>query len=183
MLAEPEAAAVEEAAVEAAVEEEAVEAEEPPQAVRTPAAPTTAEAFRKSRRDHFHNFVLLHYACHSISQIALFARFAVSVCIITICGTVRNRTNHQDSWSYFVRVPQDLLLYPKIFFVKQHNSSCLCNLRPKIVCLCVISCKMVTGSSVSSAQRCNNFIGLRQISILSGFPGNFHSFWKSIFLH
>ena len=51
MLAEPEAAAVEEAAVEAAVEEAAVEAEEPPQAVRTPAAPTTAEAFRKSRRE------------------------------------------------------------------------------------------------------------------------------------
>ena len=42
-LAEPEAAAVEEAAVEAAVEEAAVEAEEPPQAVRTPVAPTTAE--------------------------------------------------------------------------------------------------------------------------------------------
>ena len=68
-------------------------------------------------RDHFHNFVLLHYACHSISQIALFARFAVSVCIITICGTVRNRTNHQDSLLYFVRVPQDLLLYPKIFLL------------------------------------------------------------------
>ena len=103
MLAEPEAAAVEEAAVEAAVEEAAVEAEEPPQEVTT--------------RDHFHNFVLLHYACHSISQIALFARFAVSVCIITICGTVRNRTNHQDSLLYFVRVPQDLLLYPKIFLL------------------------------------------------------------------
>ena len=44
-LAEPEAAAaVEEAAVEEAVEEAAVEAEEPPQAVRTPVAPTTAEA-------------------------------------------------------------------------------------------------------------------------------------------
>jgi len=54
--AEPEAAASEEAAAveEAATEEAAVELEEPPQAVRTPAAATTAElaptAFRKLRR-------------------------------------------------------------------------------------------------------------------------------------
>ena len=44
-------AAAEDAAVEAAVEDAAVELEEPPQAVRTPAAPTTAEAFMKSRRE------------------------------------------------------------------------------------------------------------------------------------
>lgn len=31
-------------------------------------------------------------------------------------------------------------------------------------------------SRIGFAQRCNNFTGLRQISILSGFPGNFHSF-------
>ena len=36
---------------ESTVKEAAVEAEEPPQAVRTPVAPTTAEAFRKSRRE------------------------------------------------------------------------------------------------------------------------------------
>ena len=46
-----EAAAEEAATEEAAVEEAAVELEEPPQAVRTPAAPTTAEAFMKSRRE------------------------------------------------------------------------------------------------------------------------------------
>lgn len=48
-------AAAEEAAEEAAVEEAAVELEEPPQAVRMPAAPTTAEAFIKSRREIIHN--------------------------------------------------------------------------------------------------------------------------------
>jgi len=47
----PVAASEEAAAEEAAVEEAAVELEEPPQAVRTPAAPTTAEAFIKSRRE------------------------------------------------------------------------------------------------------------------------------------
>ena len=119
MFAEPEAAAaVEEAAVEAAVEEAAVEAEEPPQAVRTPAAPTTAEAFRKSRREII--FIILFSfinAYHSISQSALVTRFAVSVCIITIRPTVRNRTNRQDYLPYFVSVPQYILLYPKIFLL------------------------------------------------------------------
>ena len=112
-LAEPEAAAaVEEAAVEAAVEEAAVEAEEPPQAVRTPVAPTTAEAFRKSRREII--FIILFSfinAYHSISQSALVTRFAVSVCIITIRPTVRNRTNRQDYLPYFVSVPQYILFY------------------------------------------------------------------------
>lgn len=55
MFALPVEAAAEDAAVEAAVEDAAedaaVELEEPPQAVRTPAAPTTAEAFMKSRRE------------------------------------------------------------------------------------------------------------------------------------
>ena len=46
-----EAATEEAAAEEAATEEAAVELEEPPQAVRTLAAPTTAEALIKSRRE------------------------------------------------------------------------------------------------------------------------------------
>ena len=136
-LAEPEAAAaVEEAAVEAAVEEAAVEAEEPPQAVRTPVAPHNSGSLQEvTTRDHFHNVVLLHYACHSISQIALFARFAVSVGIITICGTVRNRTNHQDSLLYFVRVPQELLLYPKIFLLSSTIFH-ICATSVQIYCVC-----------------------------------------------
>ena len=138
-LAEPEAAAaVEEAAVEAAVEEAAVEAEEPPQAVRTPVAPTTAEAFRKSRREII--FIILFSfinAYHSISQSALVTRFAVSVCIITIRPTIRNRTNRQDYLPYFVSVPQYILLYPKIFLLSSTIFSYLCNQRPNLLCLCV----------------------------------------------
>ena len=114
-LAEPEAAAaVEEAAVEAAVEEAAVEAEEPPQAVRTPVAPTTAEAF---------------------SQSALVTRFAVSVCIITIRPTVRNRTNRQDYLPYFVSVPQYILLYPKIFLLSSTIFH-ICATSVQIYCVC-----------------------------------------------
>ena len=135
-LAEPEAAAVEEAAVEAAVEEAAVEAEEPPQAVRTPAAPTTAEAFRKSRREII--FIILFSfinAYHSISQSALVARFAVSVCIITIRPTVRNRTNRQDYLLYFVSVPQYILLYPKIFLLSSTIFH-ICATSVQIYCVC-----------------------------------------------
>ena len=134
--AEPEAAAVEEAAVEAAVEEAAVEAEEPPQAVRTPAAPTTAEAFRKSRREII--FIILFSfinAYHSISQSALVARFAVSVCIITVRPTVRNRTNRQDYLLYFVSVPQYILLYPKIFLLSSTILH-ICATSVQIYCVC-----------------------------------------------
>lgn len=137
MFAEPEAAAaVEEAAVEAAVEEAAVEAEEPPQAVRTPAAPTTAEAFRKSRREII--FIILFSfinAYHSISQSALVSRFAVSVCIITIRPTVRNRTNRQDYLPYFVSVPQYILLYPKIFLLSSTFFH-ICATSVQIYCVC-----------------------------------------------
>ena len=136
-LAEPEAAAaVEEAAVEAAVEEAAVEAEEPPQAVRTPVAPTTAEAFRKSRREII--FIILFSfinAYHSISQSALVTRFAVSVCIITIRPTVRNRTNRQDYLPYFVSVPQYILLYPKIFLLSSTILH-ICATSVQIYCVC-----------------------------------------------
>ena len=134
--AEPEAAAVEEAAVEAAVEEAAVEAEEPPQAVRTPAAPTTAEAFRKSRREII--FIILFSfinAYHSISQSALVARFAVSVCIITVRPTVRNRTNRQDYLLYFVSVPQYILLYTKIFLLSSTILH-ICATSVQIYCVC-----------------------------------------------
>lgn len=182
-LAEPEAAAaVEEAAVEAAVEEAAVEAEEPPQAVRTPVAPTTAEAFRKSRREII--FIILFSfinAYHSISQSALVTRFAVSVCIITIRPTVRNRTNRQDYLPYFVSVPQYILLYPKIFLL---SSTFFIFVQPasKFIVSVRIFIKSVTNFSSRFAPGCNNFIGLLQISIFPGIPADCHSI-SEIFLY
>ena len=182
-LAEPEAAAaVEEAAVEAAVEEAAVEAEEPPQAVRTPVAPTTAEAFRKSRREII--FIILFSfinAYHSISQSALVTRFAVSVCIITVRPTVRNRTNRQDYLPYFVSVPQYILLYPKIFFVKQHNSSYLCNQRPNLLCLCVfLSNRLQTFRAVS--RRDATILSVCFKFLFSRDPGRLSFHFGNIFL-
>lgn len=182
-LAEPEAAAaVEEAAVEAAVEEAAVEAEEPPQAVRTPVAPTTAEAFRKSRREII--FIILFSfinAYHSISQSALVTRFAVSVCIITIRPTVRNRTNRQDYLPYFVSVPQYILLYPKIFLLSSTILH-ICATSVQIYCVWRIFIKSVTNFSSRFAPGCNNFIGLLQISIFPGIPADCHSI-SEIFLY
>ena len=200
-LAEPEAAAaVEEAAVEAAVEEAAVEAEEPPQAVRTPVAPTTAEAFRKSRREII--FIILFSfinAYHSISQSALVTRFAVSVCIITIRPTIRNRTNRQDYLPYFVSVPQYILLYPKIFLLSSTIFH-ICATSVQIYCVCAyfyqIGYKLsplrthggrtwlngYTNFSSRFAPGCNNFIGLLQISIFPGIPAGCHSI-SEIFLY
>ena len=73
MFALPVEAAAEDAAVEAAVEDAAedaaVELEEPPQAVRTPAAPTTAEAFMLEIMAHFDrihkqaNVLLMYFLC------------------------------------------------------------------------------------------------------------------------
>ena len=180
-LAEPEAAAVEEAAVEAAVEEAAVEAEEPPQAVRTPVAPTTAEAFRKSRREII--FIILFSfinAYHSISQSALVTRFAVSVCIITIRPTVRNRTNRQDYLLYFVSVPQYILLYPKIFLLSSTIFH-ICATSVQFIVSVRIFIKSVTNFSSRFAPGCNNFIGLLQISIFPGIPADCHSISEIFF--
>ena len=163
MLAEPEAAAaVEEAAVEAAVEEAAVEAEEPPQAVRTPVAPTTAEAFRKSRREII--FIILFSfinAYHSISQSALVTRFAVSVCIITIRPTVRNRTNRQDYLPYFVSVPQYILLYPKIFLLSSTFFH-ICATRVKIYCVCAYFYRAVSRRDATILSVCFKFLFSRE---------------------
>jgi len=134
-------------------------------------------------RDHFHNFVLLHYACHSISQIALFARFAVSVCIITICGTVRNRTNHQDSLLYFVRVSQDLLLYPKIFLLSSTilhvcatcvQKSCVC---AQFLAKWLQDLLSPLPKDATILSVCAKFL-FCQVSRETSIP-----FWKSIFLH
>ena len=182
-LAEPEAAAaVEEAAVEAAVEEAAVEAEEPPQAVRTPVAPTTAEAFRKSRREII--FIILFSfinAYHSISQSALVTRFAVSVCIITIRPTVRNRTNRQDYLPYFVSVPQYILLYPKIFLLSSTILH-ICATSVQIYCVCAYFIKSVTNFSSHFAPGCNNFIGSASNFYFPGIPADCHSI-SEIFLY
>lgn len=77
MLAEPAAeAAVLEAAAEEAVEA-AVELAEPPHAVMAAVAPTTAEPSGKSRREIFHNCVLLH-SYHSNFTGAFIARTWIS---------------------------------------------------------------------------------------------------------
>jgi hypothetical protein len=164
-LAEPEAAAaVEEAAVEAAVEEAAVEAEEPPQAVRTPVAPTTAEAFRKSRREII--FIILFSfinAYHSISQSALVTRFAVSVCIITIRPTIRNRTNRQDYLPYFVSVPQYILLYPKIFLLSSTILH-ICATSVQIYCVCAYfyQIRAVSRRDATILSVCSKFLFSRE---------------------
>ena len=169
MFAEPEAAASEEAAAveEAATEAAAVELEEPPQAVRTPAAPTTADALMKSRREIIFiilfSFIRISQHCRFLHN---FMHFLRSVCIITAQGTVRNRTNHQESEQHFVNISQLLLLYPRIFLVSStifHESA---------TCVQIFS----TGAEILSKLLqtfCAFFRVLATIFLFSGFGISF----------
>ena len=59
----------------------------------------------------------------------------LSVCIITIRPTIRNRTNRQDYLPYFVSVPQYILLYPKIFLLSGTIFH-ICATSVQIYCVC-----------------------------------------------
>lgn len=103
-----EAAAEEAATEEAAVEEAAVELEEPPQAVRTPAAPTTAEAFMKSRREII--FIILFSfirISQQISETHQTARFVILFVLQPSVGQFAIEQIH--------KIPQSLLCTPHNF--------------------------------------------------------------------
>ena len=169
-LAEPEAAAaVEEAAVEAAVRGSSSRSGRTAAGSQNAGSTHNSGSFRKSRREII--FIILFSfinAYHSISQSALVTRFAVSVCIITIRPTVRNRTNRQDYLLYFVSVPQYILLYPKIFLLSSTIFSYLCNQRPNLLCLCVfLSNRLQTFRAVSRRDAtilsvCSKFLFSRE---------------------
>ena len=84
--------------VEEAVEA-AVELEEPPHAVMAAVAPTTAEAFRKSRREIIFIIVFSFIRIIAISQAHLLHTPGFPACIITACEAVCKRTSPQESLS------------------------------------------------------------------------------------
>jgi hypothetical protein len=117
MLAEPAAeAAVLEAAAEEAVEA-AVELAEPPHAVMAAVAPTTAEAFRKSRREIIFIIVFSFIRIIAISQAHLLHAPGFPVCIITVCEEVCKRTSPQESEISFVLFQQKEFSKDKIIYV------------------------------------------------------------------
>ena len=111
------AAAVAATAKATGLEEAAVEAEEPPQAVRTPVAPTTAEAFRKSRREIIFIIVFSFIRIIAISQAHLLHAPGFPACIITACEEVCKRTSPQESEISFVLFQQKEFSKDKIISV------------------------------------------------------------------
>ena len=105
-----------EAAAEEAVEA-AVELAEPPHAVMAAVAPTTAEAFRKSRREIIFIIVFSFIRIIAISQAHLLHAPGFPVCIITACEEVCKRTSPQESEISFVLFQQKEFSKDKIISV------------------------------------------------------------------
>ena len=105
-----------EAAAEEAVEA-AVELEEPPHAVMAAVAPTTAEAFRKSRREIIFIIVFSFIRIIAISQAHLLHAPGFPACIITACEEVCKRTSPQESEISFVLFQQKEFSKDKIISV------------------------------------------------------------------
>ena len=105
-----------EAAAEEAVEA-AVELEEPPHAVMAAVAPTTAEAFRKSRREIIFIIVFSFIRIIAISQAHLLHTPGFPACIITACEAVCKRTSPQESEISFVLFQQKEFSKDKIISV------------------------------------------------------------------
>ena len=108
--------AASEAAAEEAVEA-AVELAEPPHAVMAAVAPTTAEAFRKSRREIIFIIVFSFIRIIAISQAHLLHAPGFPVCIITACEEVCKRTSPQESEISFVLFQQKEFSKDKIISV------------------------------------------------------------------
>ena len=110
MFAEPlVAAALEAAAEDAATEDAAVEVlEEPPQAVIAAVAPTTADAFRKSRREIIFIIVFSFNSYLSIFTGAFLHVPVIPVRIIPLQSPLCKRTSSQDRRSSFVLFQQML---------------------------------------------------------------------------
>lgn len=146
MFAEPEAAAaVLEAAVEAAVEEAAVEeAEEPPQAVMAAVAPTTAEAFRKSRREIIFIIVFSFNSYLSIFTGTIFHAPAFPVRIIPLHHPLVQENKFTRLMDFFCAVSTNGFFTLQFLFSIHHNFSCFCNLRTNAKMRCRFSFKKIT---------------------------------------
>ena len=97
--------------------EAAVELEEPPHAVMAAVAPTTAEAFRKSRREIIFIIVFSFIRIIAISQAHLLHAPGFPACIITACEEVCKRTSPQESEISFVLFQQKEFSKDKIISV------------------------------------------------------------------
>ena len=146
MFAEPLVAAALEAAVEdAATEEAAVEVlEEPPQAVIAAVAPTTADAFRKSRREIIFIIVFSFNSYLSIFTGAIFHAPVFPVRIIPLQHPDVQENKFTRLMDFFCAFSTNGFCAPQFLFSIHHNFSCFCNLRTNAKKRCRFSFKKIT---------------------------------------
>ena len=145
MLAEPlVASAAVEAAAEEATEEAAVELEEPPHAVIAAAAPTTAEAFRKSRREIIFIIVFSFNSYLSIFTGAIFHAPVIPVRIIPLFHPSVQENKFTRLEEIFCDVFTNDFCRRQFLFSKYHNFSCFCNQQINWKRMCCFSFKKIT---------------------------------------
>ena len=146
MLAEPLVAAAPEAAAEdAATEEAAVEVlEEPPQAVMAAVAPTTADAFRKSRREIIFIIVFSFNSYLSIFTGAIFHAPVIPVRIIPLFHPSVQENKFTRLEEIFCDVFTNDFCRRQFLFSKYHNFSCFCNQQINWKRMCCFSFKKIT---------------------------------------
>jgi len=144
MFAEPEAAAVLEAAAEDATEEAAVELEEPPHAVIAAVAPTTAEAFRKSRREIIFIIVFSFNSYLSIFTGAIFHAPVFPVRIIPLYTPDVQENKFTRLKDFFCAVSTNAFCIVQFLFSIHHNFSCFCNPQTNAETMCRFSFKKIT---------------------------------------
>ena len=146
MFAEPlVAAALEAAAEDAATEEAAVEVlEEPPQAVIAAVAPTTADAFRKSRREIIFIIMFSFNSYLSIFTGAILHAPVIPVRIIPLQHPTVQENKFTRLKEFFCAISTNAFWARQFLFSKHHNFSYICNLPTKAKKLCYFSLKKIT---------------------------------------
>jgi hypothetical protein len=146
MFAEPlVAAALEAAAEDAATEEAAVEVlEEPPQAVIAAVAPTTADAFRKSRREIIFIIMFSFNSYLSIFTGAILHAPVIPVRIIPLQHPTVQENKFTRLKEFFCAISTNAFWARQFLFSKHHNFSYICNLPTKAKKLCHFSLKKIT---------------------------------------
>lgn len=146
MFAEPlVAAALEAAAEDAATEEAAVEVlEEPPQAVIAAVAPTTADAFRKSRREIIFIIMFSFNSYLSIFTGAILHAPVIPVRIIPLQHPTVQENKFTRLKEFFCAISTNAFWARQFLFSKHHNFSYIYNLPTKAKKLCHFSLKKIT---------------------------------------
>ena len=158
MFAEPlVAAALEAAAEDAATEEAAVEVlEEPPQAVIAAVAPTTADAFRKSRREIIFIIMFSFNSYLSIFTGAILHAPVIPVRIIPLQHPTVQENKFTRLKEFFCAISTNGFWARQFLFSKHHNFSYICNLPTKAKNYVIFLSKRL--QNVASSGFCRFFI-------------------------